>query len=86
LETTYPTVEAEARENKATLHWVDESDLQANHNAGKSYAPRGKRPVVRSTWARIGITTIASVTNKGSLSFSIVTTTFNAEVFIKNAS
>jgi len=83
LESIYPTVEAEAREAKATIHWVDESGLQANHNAGKSYAPRGKRPVVRSTWARIGLNYIASVTNKGSLSFSIYTTTFTAEVFIK---
>ena len=49
----------------------------------KSYAPRGKRPVVRSTWARLGINSIASVTNKGSLSFSIYTTTVTSEVFIK---
>ena len=55
LETTYPAIEAEARNTKATIYWVDESGLQASHNAGKSYAPRGKRSVVRSTWARLGI-------------------------------
>ena len=82
LDTTYPAIEAEARDNKATIHWVDESGLQATHNAGKSYAPRGKRPVVRSPWAKIGINYIASVTNKGSLSFSIYTTTLTSEVFI----
>src|SRR6478609_2687163 len=43
----YPAIVARARRQRGVIVWGDETGLRADDVRGRSYAPRGKTPVVR---------------------------------------
>jgi len=46
LKVEYPRVRAEAKAQKAQIHWGDEMGLRSDHQAGTSYGRKGQTPVV----------------------------------------
>ena len=61
----YPAIVARARQQRGVIFWGDETGLRADDVRGRSYAPRGKTPVVRPNQRRIGLGLISAVSNRG---------------------
>lgn len=82
LKREYPRIAREARKEKAEIHWGDEMGLRSDHQAGRSYSPRGVTPVIPGTGRRFGCNMISTVTNRGTLRFMVFKARFTAPVFI----
>jgi transposase len=82
LDEEYPRIREKARQEGAEIHWGDEMGVRSDHQAGRSYAPRGQTPVVPGTGQRFGFSVISSITNRGNLRFMVFEGRFSAEVFI----
>jgi transposase len=82
LEVEYPKIQAEAKAEDAQLFWGDESGLRSDHTAGRSFAPRGKTPVVHTTGNRFGCNMISALSNRGKLYFMVFKENFTTKVFL----
>ena len=56
--------------------------MRSDHQAGRSYAPKGATPVVLSTGKRFSLNMISAISNKGHLQFMIIDK-FNGVVFLE---
>lgn len=83
LEQTYPSIRAASKEDKALIYWGDEMGVRSDHQAGRSYAPKGKTPVIAGTGQRFGCNVVSALTNRGHLSFMVFQEGFTAPVFIR---
>jgi transposase len=83
LEKDYPEIAANAKAEKAEIHWGDETGLANNCQHGRSYSLRGKTPVLRLPAKKERINLISSVSNQGQARFMIYNGTMNSDTFIK---
>ncbi len=83
LDEQYPTIVQRAKNEKAEIHWGDETGLCNDSQHGRSYAPRGKTPAIRLWAKRERINLISSITNQGKVRFMIYRNTMNAKTLIK---
>lgn len=83
LEETYPEIKKQAVKDGATIFWADETGVQNGCNYGKSYAPKGKTPVVKKQGKRLRINMISAVSNKGTVRFMVYSSTMNQQRFIE---
>lgn len=81
LKKEYPAIKRRAAKEKWTIYFGDETGMRSDHQAGKSYAPKGETPVVKSTGQRFSLNMISAISNKGHLQFMIIDK-FNGNVFI----
>ncbi len=81
LEEEYPTIKQRASKEKATIYFGDETGCRSNHQAGRSYAPKGKTPIIKATGKRFTVNMISAISNKGHLQFMLMEAGFNSEVF-----
>ena len=81
LEEEYPAIQKRAIKEKAVIYFGDETGMRSDHQAGKSYAPKGKTPVIKATGKRFSLNMISAISNRGHLQFRIIDGTFNGEVF-----
>ena len=54
------------------IFWGDETGLRSDDVRGRSYAPRGRTPVVRVRHRRAGLSLLSAVANKGALRWMVV--------------
>jgi transposase len=78
----YPAIVARARQQRGVIFWGDETGLRADDVRGRSYAPRGKTPVVRPNQRRIGLGLISAVSNRGELRWKVLDGAIKAPVLI----
>jgi transposase len=83
LRESYPALRAQAKREKAEIHWGDEMGLRSDHQVGRSFSRRGRTPVVCGTGQRFGCNMISAITNRGRLRFMVFKNRFTAEVFLK---
>jgi len=83
LDEEYPTIKEKAKQEKAEIHWGDETGVRNNSQHGRSYAPKGRTPVKKSMAKRFSTNMISTVTNQGKVEFMIYEGTMNADRFIK---
>lgn len=83
LETDYPAIRAQAKEENADIHWGDEAGFRSDHQSGTTWGLKGQTPVVAGTGDRFSINMISTVNNRGLLRFMIYGGSFTSEVFIK---
>lgn len=81
----YPAIIARAKREKACVYWGDEMGMRSDHQAGRSYAPKGQTPTRPGTGKRFGANMISAITNRGVLAFMIFSCKFNADVFLQFA-
>jgi hypothetical protein len=81
IDVEYPAIKKKARKENAIIFWEDETGMQSDHQAGRSYAPKGKTPVITKTGQRFSTNLISALSNKGHLEFMLPGGTFNSEVF-----
>lgn len=83
LEEQYPAIKKKAQKEKAVIYFGDETGMRSDHQAGKSYAPKGQTPVIKRTGQRFSLNMISAISNKGHLQFMILDGKFNGEVFVQ---
>src|ERR671926_1276505 len=83
LRQDYPEIVRRAKQARGVVVWGDETGLRADDVRGRSYAPRGRTPVVRVCQTRIKLSLITAATNKGELRWMIVDGAVNAPTFIR---
>ena len=81
LETEYPSIKKRAAKEDAVIYFGDETGMRSDHQAGRSYAPKGETPVIKKTGQRFSLNMISAISNKGHLQFMIIDGRFNSEVF-----
>ena len=82
LQVEYPCVRAEAKREKAEIHWGDEMGLRSDHQAGTTYGRKGQTPVIPGTGQRWRANMISSISGRGTLRFMVFKRRFNGRVFI----
>lgn len=78
----YPKIRALAREQKADIFFGDEAGVRSDFHSGKTWAVRGKTPVVGTTGARFGCNMISAISPKGAMRFMLVKGRVTANVFV----
>jgi transposase len=82
LEQDYPAIAKRAKAEGAVIYWGDETGISNQDQIGRSYAPRGKTPVVVRTARRITQSMISAVSNRGLMRFMLYDGALNADRFI----
>jgi transposase len=77
-----PAIAARAKAEGAEIHWADETGLSNQANYGRSFAPKGKTPVLPRPAARVSQSMISSLTNRGTLRFMIHPGALTAAAFL----
>ena len=57
--------------------------MRSDHQAGRSYSPKGQTPVIRGTGQRFSCHMISTVTNRGTLRFMVFKKRFTTDVFLQ---
>jgi transposase len=83
LRQDYPAIVARARRACGTLFWGDETGLRSDGVRARSYAPRGRTPLVRICHKRVGLSLISAVTNRGELRWMVTDGAVNAPTCIR---
>ena len=82
LETAYPAIAKRARAARAVIYWSDETGISNQDQIGRSYAPKGKTPVIARTAKRVTQSMISAVSNRGLMRFMLYEGALNADRFI----
>jgi transposase len=82
LDEEYPAIAKAARQQGAQILWGDEMGLRSDHAAGRSFALRGRTPVVPGTGRRFSASVISAISNRGRLNFMVFSGRFSASLFI----
>jgi len=72
LRREYPAIVARARQAQGVIFWGDETGLRSDDVRGRSYAPRGRTPLVRVCHRRAGLSLLSAVANRGELRWMVV--------------
>lgn len=83
LEEEYPLIKQKAKEEKAEIHWGDETGVRNNSQHGRSYSLKGRTPVKKSMAKRFSVNMISTVTNQGMVTFMVYTGSMNSDRFIE---
>ena len=82
LNAEYPAIAKRAKAEDAEIQWADETGLSNQANYGRSFAPKGKTPVIPRPAARFSQSMISSLTNQGKLRFMVYDGALNAAIFL----
>ena len=83
LQHDYPAIAARAKREKGALFWGDETGLRSDDVRGRSFAPRGRTPVVRPSQRRARLGLISALTNKGELRWMLLDGAVKAPALIR---
>lgn len=79
----WPKIQEHAKRWRATIYFVDESGVSLVPVMGKTWAPKGKTPIVKVTGNKGGFCVTSAVTPVGRMLFRIEKETVDAEVHIQ---
>jgi transposase len=82
LEDTYPAIEERAKQEKAEIHWCDETGAAADRHPAVGYARRGERATMEVPDGHIHMNLISTITNEGAIRFMTYKETMTAALFI----
>lgn len=80
---TYPAIAAQAKREGAEIHFWDESGFRADAVHGKTWAERGKTPVVNRPGQRQSISAASAVNAKGAFWFATYRGGLTGELFVE---
>src|ERR1019366_1546655 len=78
LEETYPAIEKRAKEEKAEIHWCDETGAAADRHPAMGYSRQGKRATREVPNSHIHTNLISTITNEGAVRFTTYKETMTA--------
>ena len=82
LERDDPAIAKRARAQRAVIYWGDETGISNQDQVGRTYAPRGRTPVVSRPAKRITRSMIAAVSNRGLMRFMLDEGALNVDRFL----
>ena len=82
LKETWPKIQAHARRWQAMLYFQDEAGVSLTPALGKTWAPKGKTPILKVTGNRGSFCVSSAVSPAGRMVFRIEKKTVNAHTFI----
>ena len=83
LDSAYPEIVARAKQEKAEIHWGDETGVQSDAYNTKGFSPKGKTPVIRLNAKKSSLNMVSAITNQGKVRFMLYQETMTTQVFIK---
>jgi transposase len=83
LKTDYPLIASRAKEEKAEIHWGDETGIQTGANRIRGFAPKGEKPIVNLVAKKSHVSMISAITNQGKVRFMMYRDAMNSELLIK---
>jgi len=82
LDEEYPAIAARAKTEGGVVVWADQTGLRSDTAPpGRSWAPKGRTPVVRVTGKRLRVNVMSAVSAKGALWFTVFLGRFTTPVF-----
>ncbi len=72
LREEYPQIRSKAKRIGAEIYFGDEAGVRSDFHSGKTWAPKGQTPIIRTTGARFGFNMISAVSPKGHMRFMVV--------------
>ncbi len=82
LKEEYPKIRVLGRKEKADIFFGDEAGIRSDFHSGKTWAVRGKTPVVSTTGARFGCNMISAISARGTMRFMLTEDRITGEVFV----
>lgn len=79
----YPTLKARAKRAKAQIFFLDEAGVRSDSTLGRTWAPKGKTPEVRTSGQRQQVNAISAVNELGAFWFEVYTGKLNAYAFVQ---
>lgn len=80
---TWPTILQWAKANRAILYFEDESGIALAPVMGKTWAPKGKTPIVRVSGKRGGVLAMSAISPSGRMCFKLEKRKINSNVLIE---
>jgi len=80
---TYPAIAAQAKRTGAEIHFWDESGFRADAVHGKTWAERGKTPVINRPGQRQSVSAASAVSAKGAFWFATYQGGLTGELFVE---
>ena len=68
----FPEIKKRAKQVGATIYFQDESGIRSDFHSGRTWAPKGKTPVVEATGARFSLNMMGAISTRGQLRFMLV--------------
>jgi transposase len=78
----FPAIRARAKRRGAKIFFLDEVGIRSDVPLGRTWAPRGKTPVVATSGQRQSVNAISAVNAAGEFWYEIYTERFNATLFL----
>ncbi|GAA2092236.1 hypothetical protein GCM10009759_17750 [Kitasatospora saccharophila] len=76
-----PVIRAKAREEGAELLLADRTGIRSHEVSGRTWAPRGRTPIVRRTGNRFSVNAMSAISSRDKMWFTVYRGSFTAEVF-----
>ena len=83
LQEEYPHIKAQAKAENAEIRWGDETAVKPEAHTRRSFAPRGKTPVVRQPARRFHSSLISALNNQGKMQWMALKEALNADLLIR---
>lgn len=86
LEEDYPKIEEQCKNENGEIFWGDETGVHNETNYVKSYAPKGKTPVMEIDSSKVKINMMSAITNQGKVRFMLYEESMNQQnliIFLK---
>lgn len=78
LTVKFPEILKKVRKYRGILYFLDESNIRLSAMRGKSWAPKGVRPVMKVTGKRGSISAVSAITAQGNLLFNVYDSTISS--------
>jgi transposase len=78
----FPKIKQRAIKEKADIYFGDAAHIRSDHHSGRTWAIKGKNPVVSTTGSRFALSLVSAITAKGHMRFMVVEGGVNSKVFI----
>lgn len=83
IEEDWPAIQRWVKNNRAILYFEDESGVSLAPVIGKTWAPKGKTPIVRVTGKRGGVLAMSAISPSGRMCFRLEKRRVNSDVLIE---
>jgi transposase len=78
LKEEWPRIKAQAKRWQALIYFLDEAGVSLIPNVGRTWAPKGKTPIIRVTGAKGGVCVTSAISPSGKMVFRIEKSTICA--------
>ncbi len=78
----YPRLRARARRRGAKIFFLDEAGIRSDSVLGRTWAPKGRTPEVKTSGQRQSVNAISAVNARGEFWFKVYTKRLNKELFL----